>query len=294
MTSTTDTDGHPEVAEISALTEGILPPERSAALRSHLTDCTLCADVHRSLDEIRALLGTLPGPVRMPDDIAGRIDAALAAEALVSAVTATTVTTEAAQTPAGSPGGSATTGSDVSRETSPGRRRPGGRPAASTGPGRGRRHRRLLGAVLAAACTAIAFTGGAVLIHSFTSQGGGTTPSASQTAQIEAFSGVELPVRVHQLLASATPHSGAQATQGNPMHLDMSTVPACVLHGTGRSGEPLASTRGRYDGHDAYLLVLPHPSDPARVDAYVVDAACDTAPSPAPGRLLSHHTYARG
>lgn len=290
MTSTTDTDGHPEVAEISALIEDILPPDRSAALRDHLTGCTLCADVHRSLEEIRALLGTLPGPVRMPEDIAGRIDAALAAEALVSAGTATTTVSGM---PDGSPGGSTATDADVSRETTPGLRRPGGRPAGSTGPGRGRR-RRLLGAMLAAACTAIAFTGGAVLIHSFTSQGTGTTPSASQTSGIEAFSGVELPVRVHQLLASATPHSGAQATQGNPMHLDMSTVPACVLHGTGRSGEPLASTRGRYDGHDAYLLVLPHPSDPARVDAYVVDAACDVAPSPAPGRLLSRHTYDRG
>ncbi|OMI38780.1 hypothetical protein [Streptomyces sparsogenes] len=85
MTSSTDTDEHPEVTEISALTEGLLPPDRTAHVRDHLAACVLCADVRASLDEIRSLLGTLPGPVQMPADIAGRIDAALAAEALLDA-----------------------------------------------------------------------------------------------------------------------------------------------------------------------------------------------------------------
>ena len=82
MTSTTDTDReHPDVAEISDLTEGLLSavphrgrapaPRRVRALRRRLA----------SLEEIRGLLGTLPGPHRMPADVAGRIDAALAAEA---------------------------------------------------------------------------------------------------------------------------------------------------------------------------------------------------------------------
>ncbi|NUP39526.1 MAG: hypothetical protein HOY76_21565, partial [Streptomyces sp.] len=77
MTSSTDTDEHPEVTEISALAEGLLPPDRTADVRGHLAACELCADVQASLDEIRSLLGTLPGPVQMPADIAGRIDAAL-------------------------------------------------------------------------------------------------------------------------------------------------------------------------------------------------------------------------
>ena len=85
MTSTTDTAGHPDVAEISDLTEGLLPPSRTADVRRHLDGCALCADVYASLEEIRGLLGTLPGPPRMPADIAGRIDAALAAEALLNA-----------------------------------------------------------------------------------------------------------------------------------------------------------------------------------------------------------------
>ncbi|MEW2556465.1 zf-HC2 domain-containing protein, partial [Streptomyces zhihengii] len=85
MTSSTDADRHPDVSEISDLTEGLLPPSRAAELRRHLDDCPLCADVHTSLEEIRGLLGTLPGAGRMPADVAGRIDAALAAEALLSA-----------------------------------------------------------------------------------------------------------------------------------------------------------------------------------------------------------------
>nr|WP_308433727.1 zf-HC2 domain-containing protein [Streptomyces hiroshimensis] len=83
----TGTDGHPEVAEISALTEGVLSPARTADVREHLAACELCEDVRSSLDEIRGALGTLPGPPRMPADIAGRIDAALAAEALLDSTT---------------------------------------------------------------------------------------------------------------------------------------------------------------------------------------------------------------
>ena len=78
MTSTTDMAGHPDVAEISDLTEGLLPPSRTADVRRHLDGCELCADVHSSLEEIRGLLGTLPGPPRMPDDVAGRIVATVA------------------------------------------------------------------------------------------------------------------------------------------------------------------------------------------------------------------------
>ncbi|WP_259370751.1 MULTISPECIES: anti-sigma factor [Streptomyces] len=82
---TSATGEHPEVTEISALAEGALPLERSADVRAHLALCPLCAEVRDSLEEIRSLLGTLPGPSRMPDDVAGRIDAALAAEALLDA-----------------------------------------------------------------------------------------------------------------------------------------------------------------------------------------------------------------
>jgi hypothetical protein len=158
-TGTAGTTWHPEVSEISDLTEGLLPPSRTAEVRGHLGECALCADVLASLEEIRSLLGTLPGPPRMPSSIAGRIDAALAAEALLDS---TTSRAEAAASE-GHPSG------DVSRETSraatagSGRseaHRPTGHPSGPTGPGRRRARRRiavLTGLAGAAACALAVF-----------------------------------------------------------------------------------------------------------------------------------------
>lgn len=133
-TGTTGTIRHPDVAEISDLTEGLLSPARTAAVRSHLGDCVLCADVLASLEEIRSLLGTLPGPSRMPSDVAGRIDAALAAEALLDSTSQRARPTPG---PAVAP-----------RQTPPSApARPAGHPTGPTGPGRRRARRRI--AVLA-------------------------------------------------------------------------------------------------------------------------------------------------
>ncbi|MET9731802.1 hypothetical protein ABZZ79_14445 [Streptomyces sp. NPDC006458] len=176
MNATTDTAGHPDVAEISDLSEGLLPPSRSTDLRRHLDGCELCADVYASLEEIRGLLGTLPGPARMPADVAGRIDAALAAEALLASTatdgspaaadadaepggtaqpaaaateppnavgppTATEPTSSVTDAPparASAPSAPSSTrdGGHVSRETPAPADRPAGRPRATTGPGR--------------------------------------------------------------------------------------------------------------------------------------------------------------
>ncbi|MFD5642957.1 hypothetical protein ACFWIP_14515, partial [Streptomyces anulatus] len=80
MTSTADTAQHPEVSEISDLTEGLLSPSRATEVQQHIAGCGLCSEVRESLEEIRDLLGTMPTPEPMPEDIAARIDAALAAE----------------------------------------------------------------------------------------------------------------------------------------------------------------------------------------------------------------------
>jgi hypothetical protein len=278
VTSTPGTDDHPEVSEISDFAEGILPPERSADLRSHLAGCALCTDVRSSLEEIRGLLATLPGPSRMPADVAGRIDAALAAEALISA-TAPTVE------PSGEP--------RVSRETSTGDRRPSGHAAAPTGPGRPRTRRRGR-IVLAAACAAAVLGLGGLLVQSLDSPD--TPNSARVTAspnQVAAFSGTALPMRVHQLLAGTaspgTMQPGMRPDRDTPF---TAQVPACVQRATGRSENPLAFSPGSYEGHPAYLLVLPHPGDSARVDAYVVDASC-TSSGTTSGHLLTRQTYDR-
>ena len=288
MTSTASTDDHPEASEISAFAEGILPPERTAALRGHLADCVVCADVRDSLDEIRSLLGSLPGPSRMPVDVAERIDAALAAEALVNA-TAPDSTSASRATKSTSP----TDTARVSRETAPSR--PAGHAAASTRPGRTRRRRGRT--LLAAASAAAVLTLGGLFVSSLGSSHNGQPagPAATGVQRPGTFSGAALPAKVHELLSNtgaASPKTGGHA-QETPFATQASPAPSCVLKGTGRTATPLALARGTYEGHAAYLIVLPHPSDAARVDAFVVDASCASMGSSASGHVLTQQTYNR-
>lgn len=301
-TGTTGTIRHPDVSEISDLTEGLLSPSRSAEVRSHLGDCALCADVRASLDEIRALLGTLPGPARMPADIAGRIDAALAAEALLDATTPE-VPKENSRPAAADR--SRPVERDVSRETSP-----AGHPTGPTGPGRRRARRRI--AVLAGLTGAAACALGIFLF-------GDPSGPPSQTARDAATSSVQphttdgaytaqgLQNTVRRLLSSGKVAGTVPEEQNNTFGMENTSpapgtaspddrraapVPACVQNATGRPDVSLAVERGSYQGASVFLLVLPHPGDASRVDAYLVDSGCETAPDTA-GKVLLMNTYAR-
>ncbi|MEU6373821.1 hypothetical protein [Streptomyces sp. NPDC046909] len=281
MTSTTDTTGHPDVAEISDLTEGLLTPSRTADVRRHLDECELCADVHASLEEIRGLLGSMPGPPRMPAEVASRIDAALAAEALLNATA-----------PEGTDAPALVT--HVSRETSVSADRPAGHArTATTGPGRkdrsrgGRRRIAVLGTVFTVAALGL----GSALLASFND--GKPSDSASQAS---AFSGKKVETQVSELLTKSSgraPRSlGANTVpENNIMNQPLPDVPACVLKGIGRS-DALAAKKGTYDGTSAYLVVMLDKKDTSRVEAYVVDAACEKDSS-APAKVLLTHSYAR-
>lgn len=317
MTSTTDTAGHPEVAEISDLTEGLLPPTRNADVRRHLDECPLCADVYASLEEIRGLLGTLPGPVRMPDDVAGRIDAALAAEALLnstasgSEINDVPADAETKDVPATlSPSRPASTADDsvhVSRETSPAADRPVGHPRASTGPGRTsqkRRNRRrtVLGAVFAVATLGLS----ALLVQSMNDNGSGNDPTtAAQNAASDSFSGIKLEKQVEDLLdesqgqSQTSPGEDSLGVKGTPESQEKGTnsvlktiVPDCIAEGIGDTTGAIASKSGTYRGVQAYLVLLPDRSDDTRVTVYIVDASCmDKASEPA-GEVLLKRSYA--
>ncbi|MGW4566096.1 anti-sigma factor family protein [Streptomyces sp. NPDC004561] len=294
MTSTTDTAGHPDVAEISDLTEGLLSPDRSTDIQRHLGACELCADVHASLEEIRGLLGATPGPERMPVDVAQRIDAALAAEALISA-------------------SGQDSASHVSRETSAPADRPAGRPQATTGPGRkksgrGRRRRTI---VLGGVLTAAVLGAGALVLQSFGAGTSGTTAHGKPSAPVSAFSGTSVQSQVRDLLeskkgtqrgyTSQRPRSGAgsgQNTPGAPESANtlMQTqvpVPTCVRHAIPRGDQALAAKVGTYGGKSAYLVVLPDPDDATRVTAYVVDAACIRQEPDSAGKVLLQQSFAR-
>ncbi|WP_327354836.1 anti-sigma factor family protein [Streptomyces sp. NBC_01304] len=328
MTSTTDTAEHPEVSELSELAEGLLSPARTADVRRHLDGCVLCADVHASLEEIRSLLGTLPGPPQMPADVAGRIDAALAAEALLDAslpgidtspdesnATAPTREPDIADT-AREASAARETDEHVSRETSPTVDRPAGHPRASTGPGRSapRRRRRIAAAALGTLATVAAIGLGTLLIQSAGDNGsesGGTV--ASDQSDSRAFSKKELGDQVQSLLTESMSTSkaddpshrspGANSADGGVRTPEMETaptlfgkepdVPECVKRGISSEATPLATEKGTYEGTAAYLVVLPHATDTSRVSAYVVDASCVNGPASAKGEVLFTHTYPR-
>ncbi|MER7758437.1 hypothetical protein [Streptomyces sp. NPDC097619] len=304
----TDTVRHPDVAEISDLTEGLLSPARTTEVRDHLTGCALCSDVRASLEEIRGLLGTLPGPQRMPGDIVGRIDAALAAEALLSA------TAPEDRAPATDSGPDA---DDVSRETAPRRQtarkapdRPAGTANGSHGPGRTRRRRyySLLGA--AALCVGI-LGGGGLLLRLV--DGGSADMKKAATAPAtgthQEFTQDGLGTAVRDLLGGDAPEAGVdrgaktepqadtfgEASVSGPKvrSASPSEVPTCVTAGTGRTDSLLAFERGTYQGRDAFLLVLPHSGDSGRADAYVVDASCADSTAGKPGSVLLKSTYPR-
>ncbi|MFE6815720.1 zf-HC2 domain-containing protein [Streptomyces sp. NPDC057677] len=297
MTSTAgraNTTQHPDVSEISDLTEGLLSPSRSAAVRRHLDGCPLCADVRTSLDEIRGLLGTLPGPPRMPAEIAGRIDAALAAEALLNATTQKSdapVSRETSPVPAAAaPADSSARAAD--RPAGRGADRPAGRSGAASGPGRAGKPRRRRIALLSTLGAAF----GAVVLGTslYLSQAGNLTAGgeASDTkkadtvagAAVSPFSGSPVEDRVHALLtedlSTGTPRAigpesmSAETESRAPQRNRDAAVPGCVLAGTGRSDAVLRHEQGEYQGKPAYLLVLTDPADSSRVQAYVVDATC--------------------
>ncbi|ANS66486.1 hypothetical protein SLINC_4262 [Streptomyces lincolnensis] len=302
MTSTTDMAGHPDVAEISDLTEGLLPPTRTADVRRHLDECELCADVHASLEEIRGLLGTLPGPTSMPADVAGRIDAALAAEALLDATAPDSADEKS------SVGLIPAEATAVSRETSTPVDRPSGHArASSTGPGRKERRtgNRRRSVVLGAVFTAAALGLGSVLLSSL-NDGKPADPEAQspRSSATDTFSEGTLEKEVSDLLAknqsatggSRNPHTlGAESVPSDkdPRILQGPDVPACVQKGIGRDDSPLATEPGKYNGTEVLLVVLRDASAGARVTAYVMDRACEADPSLAKADVLLKRSYSQ-
>lgn len=285
--STTDKTGHPDVAEIADLAEGILPTARTPEVRQHLEGCELCADVYASLTEIQGLLGTLPAPGPMPDDVAARIDAALAAE----------------------PAPGVADGARVSRETSASVDRPAGhaRPS-STGPGRkdrrpgGRRRIAVLGAVAAAAAIGL----GSVVVSSLTEESSsGNTAHEQQTALVDTFSEGRLKDKVTHLVADGGAQSGSRTPRSFGMESEnggetaenhvfkQPTVPECVRKGIGRDDAVIATEPGVYRGKEALLVVLSDATSDTRVTAYIVETACVDQPAVGKAKILLKHSYTR-
>ncbi|CAL9484087.1 anti-sigma factor family protein [Streptomyces sp. enrichment culture] len=310
MTSTADRTDHPDVAEISDLTEGLLPPDRITAVRRHLDECELCSEVHASLEEVRGLLGELPAPPHMPDDVVRRIDAALASEALLG------TTGREPGMPEETVGDETASPDDhrapVSRETSattaPGRPAGTARPS-TTGPGRGsrrpgtaRRGRRRM-AMLGTAFT-VAALGLSSLFLASLDDTGNTDGDDRRVTAADTFAAGELEQQVTELLGRAAPaETGArtpntfglesEASGTSPRTLKQPAVPECVRDGISSDDDALATETGVFQGKKALLVVLPDAADERRVTAYVMEATCVDRPSAGTAQVLLKESYAR-
>ncbi|WP_405549069.1 hypothetical protein OG215_17590 [Streptomyces globisporus] len=321
MTPTADTAQHPEVSEISDLTEGLLAPSRTAEVQQHLAQCDLCSEIRDSLEEIRGLLGAMPDPEPMPEDIAARIDAALAAEAgpTPSTENETVVVSRETRTGEGATRSRTATGSASVTGSATAPDRPAGRSSAATGPGRrpGRRRRRTV--VLGTAFGAAIIGMSVFFLQSLSpsddaskSVSDGGVSAADSSAPAYADGTLEAQVRdllgdkasqqspgVKKVPPEADTKSSSEALtpeaepSRSPMKAPVVAVPSCVQKATGRTTPALALEEGTYRGTDAYLVVLPHTSDSSRVQAYVVASSCvDTAPESS-GQLLLTRSYNR-
>ncbi|WP_329157131.1 hypothetical protein OHA63_17915 [Streptomyces anulatus] len=321
MTSTADTAQHPEVSEISDLTEGLLSPPRAAEVRQHVSGCDLCSEVRDSLEEIRDLLGTMPAPEPMPEDIAARIDAALAAEVRPTAPVVDEPVVVSRETTTGEDitTDRATSESDSGSIGAPSPSRPAGRSSAATGPGRRPARRRRRAVVLGTAFGAAVIGMSVFFLQSIAPSGDSSKTAADSgvsAAESDAhgYADGTLQSQVQDLLdggasqespgvekvppgadtkSSSEAVTPDTAASRSPLKAPAVVVPPCVQQATGRTTPALALDEGTYQGTDSYLVVLPHPSDPSRVQAYVVAASCvDTAPE-STGQLLLTRSYDR-
>ncbi|MFF7726207.1 hypothetical protein [Streptomyces sp. NPDC008001] len=158
--------------------------------------------------------------------------------------------------------------------------------------------------LLGSACVAAAISVGAIFL-----QPGGTdeprqTPAKGREshAPAPALASGDLTARVQELLrpspfsaneargkTAESPETPPGATLNDPG----GAAPLCVRQGIGRPEQALVSQPETYQGEDAYLVVLPHPGDGTRVDAYVVSATCVDAGGATPGRVLLTETLPR-
>ena len=305
-----DSSGHPPVEAISDYLEDLLPAEAAAELTRHLEGCPECLDTHAAIEEIRALLGQSE-QVQLPGDIAVRIDAALAAEALLSS-TEPTAAPEAAAAPLRTTGGSHPAGSSSGAAHGP-----SGSSAGSRGPGRKPRRgsaRKLRRAALGLAALAVVgvVTVSLLQFHTDDSKSAGSAAvagpqaaggrSAAGAGEYPAFTDAALPEQVRQLVAARS-GLGPKAATGSDGSLKNSPavpnatapVPACITLATHRGAEePLTSTQGSYNSTPVYAVVYSGATDPLHsLDVYLVAASCTATATPTPGQVLLHRTVPR-
>ncbi|WP_344445159.1 zf-HC2 domain-containing protein, partial [Kitasatospora nipponensis] len=128
---------HPSVDRLADLQEGLLPAAEAAELHAHLTHCEPCAQTLAALDALTELLAE-DEPEPMPEAVALRLDAALAAEAALLAAGAAPTPTAPGTTVPSTPASAtpSTTGAPKGAPRPAGAAPPCRPGSASHGPGR--------------------------------------------------------------------------------------------------------------------------------------------------------------
>ncbi|MHA6761593.1 zf-HC2 domain-containing protein [Streptacidiphilus sp. PAMC 29251] len=286
-----DSSGHLPVETIADFLEDLLPAEAGAQLQAHLADCRDCRDTGAALEEVRSLLGQTGTPV-LPADIGLRLDAALAAEALLGTEASEDAgTAGVAETARGADPDAAAAGT-APRKAHSAPSAPAGPLRPPAGPGRRRRWRRA--ALGVAALAAVGLISTAVLQSGGESGNSASSTSAKVPDRADSlapvpFTDADLTQQVQQLLptgpqGTALGPKALQQPAGGTADADATPVP-CVVGATGRSGEtPLVATPGVYRGAPVFLLVYNDTADPLhKVDAYLVSTSCATGGTRSPG-----------
>lgn len=286
-------DQHPTAAEIAALGEDLLEEAEGARVHAHVEQCTTCSGTVADLRILRSELASLYPDQPMPEDLAARIDDALAEEspsvsretrdvprrrmyllAAAGAVVALSVGAIVVQT-AGSSGdekpvadAAAGAASDETRDEEHGEEAAG---AAADEPTEDAAESRLEADVrelLAESDDADALN--ADELHPL---------DDTSTSEADVLSDED----GEQQEEADPDHSPAEGTE---------SLPSCVSSVINRSESPLAATDDyRHEGTSSYLVVLPHSGDPSVIDAYVVDAACADSSPPSDEDVLEKRSY---
>ncbi|WP_051816451.1 hypothetical protein [Kitasatospora sp. NRRL B-11411] len=284
---------HPDLDALADLAEELLPPARAAALHAHLADCPSCAEDFAALSGLPELLADLPAPA-LPQDVADRLSAALAAES------AARTERHPRPGPADPARPAPATPTAPHRSGAP-PSAPAGSPSGATGPGRPARRRRgarLLLTTAAVAVVALAVgLGGSLLDRgsdgkdSSTSAAapadatgrpsvGGSPAPATAPHQVAPgggtgeggpdFTAGRLPAQVRQLLEGKSPHQLGAASPDGP-----AAAPACALAAAGHPDEqPTATGPGRYQGRPVLALVFRPPGGSGPLDVYLATPDC--------------------
>jgi hypothetical protein len=269
------TDPHVDPEVLADLQEGLLDPPAAAATEAHLVGCPACRGELAALDAVRDELAAAgPGGPR-PDDLAQRLDQALAVAATEPGSTAASPTVIPLRSP--------------QRDTPRGMR-----------------------LLQAAAALVLVFAGGALAVSALDGLGGSSSQdsaggAASDAAAPKATAGFPVSasgrdwtaatlraaaprLATGDLVPTATSGFGAEDSTASPeasggTARELAEAPAgrlaggpalasCAAQLAGAPVTPVAVDLASYEGQPAAVLLLPTTDDPTSLDLFVVQPAC--------------------